>query len=110
MTGAARIAQLAGLGQLVLDHHLARLERAGRARQESLDRIAALDLRGDAPDLSPVAAALAEQRYQAWADARRAAINLTLARQTADWMVERDAARLAFGRAEALKALARRKP
>jgi hypothetical protein len=46
--------------------------------------------------------------YERWAEARRAEINLTLARQTAEWIEARDAARQAFGRADALRRLSDR--
>jgi len=101
--------RLAALGGLILDLRLNALQAAVRARQESLDRLAGLAVAMPDVDLSPVAAHRAEVRYQAWADARRTEINLALARQTARMLEDRDAARQAFGRAQALRALRDRK-
>lgn len=99
---------LASLGGLLLDRALADLNAAARSCAESRERIAALDV-GPAPGNLPLAAAaLAALRYETWADARRAELNLTLARQTAEWISARDLARRAFGRAEAIRELQRR--
>ena len=101
----ARLAQLAGM---VRDLRLVELERAGQARAESRMRLAGLTLDPFASDLGAVATAQAEVRYQSWAEVRRAEINLTLARQTAEWLEAQAAARHAFGRAEVLRRLAAR--
>ena len=108
MSGTDRLARLAQLAGMVRDLRLADLERAGRARAESRARLAGLTVDPCAADLGAIAAAQAEVRYQSWAEARRAEINLTLARQTAEWLEARDAACHAFGRAEVLRKLAGR--
>lgn len=111
MSDAERLPRLARLAGMIRDLRLAELERAGRARAESRERLAALALAPCASDIGAIAAAQAEVRYQAWAEARRAEINLTLARQTAEWLDAQDAARRAFGRSQAFQALlARSKP
>jgi hypothetical protein len=111
MTEADRLARLARLAGMIRDLRLAGLERAARARADSRARLAGLALAPCASDLGAIAAAQAELRYQSWAEARRAEINLTLARQTAEWLDAQDAARRAFGRSLALQALlARRSP
>lgn len=97
--------RLADLGELILDLRMNALQSAVRARQESLDRLAGLSGAMPQTDLPLVASHRAEVRYQAWADARRTEINLILARQTARMLEDRDAARLAFGRAQALRGL-----
>ena len=104
MSRPAQMAQLHQLTRLVLDLRLATLEAAERARQNSLRNFADLEVPA-AEEMSLIADALASQRYQQWADVRRAEINRTLARQTAEWMEATDAARLAFGRSEALSKL-----
>lgn len=109
MTGDAPLARLARLSGMIRDLRLADLERAGKARAESRARLAGLALDPCPSDLGAIAAAQAELRYQSWAEARRAEINLTLARQTAEWLEAQDAARRAFGRSQALKALAARR-
>ena len=103
-----QIAQLQVLSQLMLDARLADLHAASRLRAESLARLEALAAPAVATDLSDLAAAEVGLRYQRWADQRRAEINLTLARQTADWIEKRATAARAFGQTEALKAVQRR--
>ena len=96
-----RLQQIAGLQ---LDLRLNDLHSAARARQESLDRIAGLNV-PQARDLPPVAAAQADLLYQRWAEARRAEINHTLARQTAEWIEAQANARRAFGQTQVLDAV-----
>jgi hypothetical protein len=103
------IDRLVIVSRLLLDVALSDLETAARACAESRQRIAALSA-PPAPDDLPVAiAARTALRYEVWAEARRAEINLTLARQTAEWLEARSAARRAFGRAEAIRTLAGRR-
>jgi hypothetical protein len=104
-----RIDRLAKLSRLVLDVALSEVERAARARAESRDLLAGLASASAPAELATIAGARAELRYQQWAEARRAEINVILARQTAEWMQAREAARHAFGRAEVLRELSRRR-
>lgn len=99
---------LAGLSQLILDRKLADLERAARACAESRERLADLTIPPFQTDLPLPAAAQAALLYDRWAEARRAEINQTLARQTAGWIEAREAAATAFGRAEVLRKLTER--
>lgn len=106
MNRRSQIQQLGLIGQLLLDTRLAALRSAAAAREDSEHRLAGLVV----PDLCSgtlpeIPAQLAVLGYQRWADARRSEINLTLARQTAEWIEARDAAREAFGRVEALRVL-----
>ena len=81
--------------------------RAAEAKAQSeaaLARLATPVAPADA-GLEGASAALAGLAYQRWADARRAEINQTLARQTHHWMEARDAAQKAFGKADALRRL-----
>lgn len=96
---------LAGISRLMLDQKLAELDRAARACAESRARLAGLAAPAVETDLPLPVAAQAGLLYDRWADARRAEINQTLARQTARWIEARDAAARAFGRAEALRRL-----
>ncbi len=98
------IDRLAKISAMMLDVRLADLRRAARACDESRAHLAALQV-APSDDADPVTAAQVELRYQLWADGRRAEINTTLARQTAEWMEARDAARTAFGKAEVLRKL-----
>jgi hypothetical protein len=101
------LANLQLLAGLMLDHRLSTLQHAAAAIRES--RLALERLSAPPPTvegLQGAAAALSALAYHRWADARRAEINTALARQTHDWMVAQDAARTAFGKAEALKGVA----
>ncbi|MGP3696748.1 hypothetical protein [Rhodobacter sp. NSM] len=98
------IEKIAALTRMVLDLRLAELSRVARQRQECLDRLQALEA-APVDDIDPIVAARANLRYQAWADGRRAEINLTLARQSADWTKKSASARTAFARSEALRLL-----
>jgi len=105
---SAQIARLCTLTDLMLNASLTSLQSAAAARTASLDRLADLDQTTLATDLPNLALAEVEIRYQRWADQRRAEINLTLARQTAAWIEARQAAALAFGKAQALQGMAKK--
>ena len=98
MSDREKLAQLRQISQLTLDMRLFALEQAARARQASLDHLAELAKPHGPHDLNEVIAGEVAMRYQNWADHRRADINLTLARQTSDWVEARQEAALAFGR------------
>jgi hypothetical protein len=108
VTRAKDLAALQGLARLLLDHRLSALRAAAERREQSRMQIAALDVTAVPSDLPPVAAGQVALRYQLWADVRRSELNTVLARQTAEWMSAQDDARLAFGRAEALRGIAAR--
>ncbi len=105
MTTAKQIARLSQISQLVLDVKLAALRTAVSKRQHSLDLLTALSGVANAPDLSLVAEHQAQMRYQQWAQARRAELNLVLARQTAEMATARDEAVQVFGRNQAVRGL-----
>jgi hypothetical protein len=111
MTKKQDLTRLHQISQVLLDARQSHLMNAARARQHSMDQLSGLE-EPPAPQgaLPEVAAQLASLNYQRWADARRAEINLTLARQTAEWIEARNAARLAFGRCQALNTLQARLP
>lgn len=105
------IARLKSLADLMLDHRLGQLRKATEAKSHSEAALAALARPVAEPEnLAGAAGALAALAYHRWADARRAEINQVLARQTHDWMLARDDAQLAFGRAEALRRLSQKPP
>jgi hypothetical protein len=103
-----QIDRLCTLGSLLLEARLAALQSAAAARAASLARLADLDRPAPGCDLPEIAAAEVGLRYQRWADQRRADINLTLARQTAEWIEARQEAALAFGKSQVLQGLAKR--
>lgn len=105
MTQKDQINRLQKIAGLQLDLRLNDLHAAARARQESLDRLAGLNV-PQASDLPAIAAAQADILYQRWAEARRAEINQTLSRQTAEWHEAQTHARRAFGQTQALRAIA----
>lgn len=98
MNQREKLSQLQKVSQVLLDVKLLVLDKAARARQASLDHLAELNRPSPPTDLDPVIAAEVSVRYQNWADQRRSAINLDLARQTAEWADARRDAALAFGR------------
>jgi hypothetical protein len=102
MTEKEKLGQLRHISQLMLDLRLMTLERASQARQESLDHLAELNRPSPPTDLNPVTAGEVTMRYQLWADQRRSAINLVLARQTVEWTEARKDAAEAFGRSSVL--------
>ena len=98
MTEQEKLGQLRQNSQLRLDQRLMTLERAAQARQDSLDHLAELNRPAPVTNLNPVIAGEIGMRYQLWADQRRSAINLVLARQTVEWAEARKEAAEAFGR------------
>lgn len=98
--------RLGALTQIVLDVQLARLTEAAAAREVSLAHLASLAQVTQAVGLSEMAQAQVQLTYDRWAEARRAEVNLVLARQTAEWMQARADASLAFGRRDVLRRLA----
>ncbi|MCU0826420.1 MAG: hypothetical protein MUE52_03205 [Tabrizicola sp.] len=108
MSRAKDILRLQDLAALVRDHQLAQLRDAAARCEQSKMQISALEREPADVGTDLVAAGLIELRYQAWADVRRSELNAVLARQTADWLAAREEARTAFGRSEALRAVASR--
>ena len=105
MTRANEIARLGQIAQLILDVRLADLAMAAKKRQHSLNLLANLNTLPATEDLPLIAAHQAGLRYQSWAETRRAEINPILARQTAEMLVARQDAALAFGKNQALRGL-----
>lgn len=97
--------QLEEIAALILDGRLSALRHAAQARADSEAKLEGLAAPPPPADLSGAAGELAALNYQRWADARRAEINRLLARQTAELAEATDAARIAFGRRQALAGL-----
>lgn len=98
-----RLQQVAGL---VFDSKLVKLKATACALQETKSHLADLvAMPVCSNELPQIALAVAALRYESWADVRRAELNLTLARQTAEWLDARDDARLAFGKTQALESV-----
>ena len=111
MSRAGDIAALARLAALERDRLMQALRDAGAARAATLAALADLAAaqaearaatRGDG---SPPVQHCAE-RFADWAQARKAALNPELARQTAAWLEARAAAMTAHGRGQVLERLA----
>jgi hypothetical protein len=103
VTDLRRLGELTGM---MLDHRLAVLRQAADAKAQTEAALASLARPLTGPDdLLGASSAIAALAYERWADARRAEINQQLARQTHVWMEARDAAQIAFGKAEALRRL-----
>ena len=105
MSEKEKLQRLAEVSSLMLDTKMLALERAARARQHSLDRMAELNRSAAPTDLPLVAAAEVALRYAMWADQRRSEINLILARQTVEWVEARQEAARAFGRNQVVQEL-----
>lgn len=109
MSQKQQLAKLGQLANLLLDSRLAVLHAAARAKQQSEAQLAGLRVPIPVADaVSEIAGALAALQYQRWADARRAELNMLLARQTVTWLEAHDAAREAFGKKQALGGVATR--
>jgi hypothetical protein len=108
MTARTDLAKLQGLARMVLDHRLSRMREAAEQEARSRAQLKAIDQAADPGDLPPVAADLVICAYQRWADVRRAELNAVLARQTAQRLEARAEAERAFGRVQALSAVAAR--
>ncbi len=105
MSRATDLARLTAVAEMVREARRTELARAMAAREDTRAMLAALDRPGPAM-LDPLAAAQAAFHYGRWADARRADLNLGLARQTAAWMEARGAAARATARADVIDDLA----
>lgn len=106
MSKARDLSRLADLAQLMLDHRLGQLRQSADALDQSRMQLAAVNRAAKPADLDPVTAARVGLGYDRWADVRRAELNLVIARQSAAWHEARSEAQTAFGRVQALQALA----
>jgi hypothetical protein len=96
-----QLARLMQLADVLRDRDLARLSAAGKA-VAAIDRhLAALDQPTPAP--ADVAAALAQHRYDGWAEARRRVLHPERHRLETERQSAADQARTSFGRALALQ-------
>lgn len=96
--------QLERIARACLDRDLAELKAVAEGRNALQARLAGLEPAA-APGLDPLTAARIGATHQIWADARRAEINIALARSTADWLERREEARKSFGRWQVLDRL-----
>ena len=102
--------RLLALVDLVRDARLAEVNRKAAMVAETRAQLAALDApQSTAGEIDPIAHAAAALRHGVWAEARRAEINRGLAMHTAALIEAREDAKVAFGRAAALRAILERK-
>jgi hypothetical protein len=108
MTGDLRsLADLQRIAALVSDQRLGALAAATarcEATRAAIEALAAVNS-GAAQGNDPVQSARVALLHAAWADQRRAILNVQLARQRAERAALIEAARTALGRAEALRRL-----
>lgn len=109
MSDREKLKRLGEVSALLRDTRMMALEKAARARQNSLDLLADLDRPATPTDLPPVLAGEVAMRYALWADQRRSEINLILARQTVEWVEARQEAARAFGRDQVLQKIRQRR-
>ncbi|MCX7646888.1 MAG: hypothetical protein N2Z62_16530 [Rhodobacteraceae bacterium] len=113
MTGRdlAALRGLAGLARLVLDSELVALRRRQEALARTQARLADLATAVErqaaivAQDLEAPVAGPVHARWGAWVEVRRIELNRQLAVERAEAEAARQAARDAFGRAEALRGM-----
>jgi post-segregation antitoxin (ccd killing protein) len=108
MTRRTDLTRLASLAGLMLDHRLGQLRSRADALEHSRMQLTAINQTNHPADLDPVTSARVGLDYERWADARRAELNLVIARQTAAWHEARAEAQTAFGRLQALRGLSAR--
>lgn len=101
-----RLVQLAELAAMIRDLQILRFGQAARACSDTRARLVDLDSSARAPTAEDPMLAQAALRHERWADRRRVALNSVLATRTALLLVEQEAARKTFGRANVLARLA----
>lgn len=100
--------RLATIAALIRDARLEMVKRCAHAQGQTSQRLEDLQKKGPAEDMDPIAMNSVRLNYEAWADARRRDLLITLARQRAELGEAEAAAREAFGRAEALRKIGAR--
>lgn len=111
MTNPKELKRLGQLTDMVLQLRLADLRNAALRREECLACLEAIaDSPPTATGLDGVAPDLARLTYQRWVDNRREELNRQLARKTAEWLEAFDSAKASFGKDQALRQIAGRRP
>lgn len=102
--------QLTEIARLMLDQKLDVLRRAAEAKSRSEAALAGLAFHPstETTGFEGASSVLVGLTYQRWADARRAEINLVLARQTHEWLEAQGDAKAAFGKADVLRQIAQK--
>ena len=103
MSRPTDIKRLEALAQLVLDQRLQALKQSADRLERSRAQLQAINAGAAPAELPPVAAGLVDVAYRRWADLRRTELNGVIARQTVDWIEDRNHAGAAFGRVQALR-------
>ncbi len=106
MNRAKDLAKLMSLADLLLQHRLGLMRQAAVRLERSRSQMIAIDKAAEPADLPEIVAGLVACDYLRWADARKTELNAVVARQTADSMVARAEAEMAFGRVHALHGIA----
>jgi hypothetical protein len=109
MNECERLKRLSAISNLLLDSRMLAVERAARARQQSLDLLAELELPAGPTDLPPILSGEVRMRYELWADRRRSELNQLLARQSVEWAESQQEAAQAFGRNQVVRKLEERR-
>ena len=106
-----RLKGLAHLARMREDAAMANLTRASSVRAETLGKVAALksELAGARQSVTDASSGQQAELFAAWTQKQLAEANVKLARQTADWMEEKQAAARAFGQRQVLDQLVRQK-
>lgn len=91
------LSRLVALSRMLLDQDLHLLREAAIRKDTIAARLNGLEP-ASAPGLDPITEARLRDRYQIWADGKRAEINITLARARAEWLEQRGKAAYSLAR------------
>lgn len=109
MSDRDRLKKLKEIADLMRERDLAKLSRAQAVRTRTEDLLRALDHTSAPTQPETAVAAQAVEKYGLWTTNRRISLNQELARNTAQWLADREVAQLAFGRSQVLSKLLLRK-
>ena len=98
------LARLREIANMLLETRAAALRRAAAARDQVQWQLDSLDR--TQPETVTGGEMLNTLAYEEWAARRRAELNMQLARRRAQWQLELDGTRLAFGRLPAISKMA----
>jgi len=107
MSRRKMMSNLEKIGDMLFDKQMHALQTAAAERNHILALLRDLTPKS-VNEPQTIAEAQAALRYDRWADARRADINLVLATKTAEWLQAKENAERAWARADVLKKIYKR--
>lgn len=109
MSDRDRLKKLKEIADLMRERDLAKLSRAQAVRTRTEALLRALDHTSAPTPPETALVAQVVEKYGLWTTNRRISLNQELARNTAQWLADREVAQLAFGRSQVLSKLLLRK-